>query len=108
MFKQKQKSTKTLEDKFNLRRISTGWNDRQFHREITTKLIRHETIFNFHMNKSLTVIVVTFKNVKSNGEFCSTFISLIEIVEHKKHKFPSYIIKENKRSENGIISQSFI
>ena len=49
------------------------------------------------MNKSLTVIVVTFKNVKSNGEFCSTFISLIEIVEHKKHKFPSYIHYQRKQ-----------
>ena len=39
------------------------------------------------MNISVTII----ENVKSNWEFCSTFISLIEIVEHKKHKF-SFIL----------------
>ena len=35
-----------------LRRIST----RRFHREIASKLIHHETIFNFHMNNSVTII----------------------------------------------------
>ena len=70
-----------------LRWISARRNDRRFRREITKKLIRHKTIFNFHMNISVTII----ENVKSNWEFCSTFISLIEIVEHKKHKF-SFIL----------------
>ena len=31
-------------------------NDRRFRRKITTKSIRHETIFNFHMNNSDTII----------------------------------------------------
>ena len=54
------------------RRISTRRNDRRFRREIATKLFRHETIFNFHMNNFDTIIenikskVITFKNVKSN------------------------------------------
>ena len=34
----------------DLRWISTKRNDRRFRREIATKLFRHETIFNFHMN----------------------------------------------------------
>ena len=38
------------------RRISTRQNDQRFHREIATELIRHETIFNFHMNNSVTII----------------------------------------------------
>ena len=33
-----------------------------------------------------------FRNVKSNWEFCSTFISLIEIVEQKKQKFPFILL----------------
>ena len=40
------------------------------------------------MNISVTII----ENVKSNWEFCSTFISLIEIVEHKKQKFPLILL----------------
>ena len=36
--------------------------------------------------------VCTFKNVKSSWELCSTFISLIKIVEHKKHKFPFILL----------------
>ena len=54
-----------------LRRISTGRYDRRFRREVTTKLIRHETIFNFHMNNSGRLLKTfaiknkfnTFKNV---------------------------------------------
>ena len=57
-----------------LRRISTRKFDRRFRREDTAKLIRHETIFNFHMNNSRRLLktlaiknkVITFKNVKSN------------------------------------------
>ena len=39
-----------------LRRISTERNERQFRLEIATKLIRHETIFNFLMNNSVAII----------------------------------------------------
>ena len=50
--------------------------------------------------------VITFKNFKSNWEFCSTFISFIEIVEHKKHKFPfillSFVLFNNQTSAKSV------
>ena len=58
-----------------LRQIPTKRNDRRFRHEIVTKLFRHETIFNFHMNNFDTIIenmtknkVITFNNIKSNWE----------------------------------------
>ena len=51
-------------------RISSRRNDRRFRWEIATKLFRHETIFNFHMNNFDTIIeniknkLITFKNAK--------------------------------------------
>ena len=38
------------------RRICTRRNDQRFRREIATKLFRHETIFDFHMNNFDTII----------------------------------------------------
>ena len=63
-----------------LRQTSTERNYWGFHHEITTKLFRHETIFNFYINNFCTIIenkadffiiknkVTAFKNVKSNWE----------------------------------------
>ena len=62
----------------SLRQTSTKRNYWGFHHEITTKLFRHETIFNFHINNFCTIIenkadffiiknkVTAFKIVKSN------------------------------------------
>ena len=47
-----------------LRRISTRKYDRQFRREDTTKLIRHETIFNFHMNNSRRLLKHWLSKIK--------------------------------------------
>ena len=39
-----------------LRRISALQNDRRFRSEIVTKLFRHETMFNLHMNSFDAII----------------------------------------------------
>ena len=39
-----------------LKWISTWWNEQRFCGEITRQLIRHETIFSFHMNNFFTII----------------------------------------------------
>ena len=53
--------------------------------------------------------VYTFINVKSNWEFCGTFISLIKIVEHKKHKFPlillPFVLFNNQTSARLVTSK---
>ena len=79
-----------------LRRISTKRNERRHCREIETRLFRHETIFNFHMNNFGTLIenkadffiiknkVITFKNVESNWDWkinnFSSFLILVVVI----------------------------
>ena len=50
--------------------------------------------------------VITFKNVESNLECCSTFISWIEIVGQKKHKFPlillPFVLFNNQTSAKSV------
>ena len=52
--------------------------------------------------------VITFKNVKSNWEFCSTFISLIKIVEHKKHRFPFILFSEAATRGGVLLKKVFL
>ena len=42
--------------------------ERQFHRKIKTKLFRHKTVFNFHMN-NFGVIIVKNKTVTTILEY---------------------------------------
>ena len=79
------------------RQILTRQNDRQFRREIATKLSHHETIFNFHMN-NLGVIVFKIKQNFNNNITESLKIRLFSIFENvipneMNELFPFWILQ---------------